>query len=179
MNWLKSDIAIFLYKVVGIYILWYFIYELWLLPDGRLDAWLCENIAQIGYDLLQVFGYEAFINGRLVGIEGTDGIRLIDGCSGISAIGLFIGFVVAYPGRWIPRINFIVIGIGIIYLVNVVRIVTLAITLAEWPEIFGFMHTYSTTAIFYLVIFGLWMIWANNGSQKPRAAASKGIATVA
>lgn len=172
MKWLKSDIAVFLYKVVGIYILWYLLYELWLLPDGRLDAWLCSNVAQIGYDLLQVFGYEAFISGRLVGIEGTAGIFLADGCSGISAIGLFVGFVIAYPGRWIPRICFIITGIGIIYLVNVGRIVTLAVTLAEWPGFFDFMHTYSTTAIFYLIIFGLWMIWANVEYKNPTVDSS-------
>lgn len=166
MNWLKSDIAIFLYKVLGIYILWYLIYELWLLPAGWLDEWLCLNVAQMGHDFLQLFGYEAFVNGRHVGVTGTAGVLLINGCSGISAIGLFIGFVVAYPGRWVPRAFFIITGIGIIYLVNVIRIVGLTITLAEWPNLFDFMHDYSSTALFYIVIFGLWMIWANNGGKE-------------
>lgn len=163
MKWLKSDIAKFFYKVAGIYVVWYLVYEMWLLPDGSLDAWVCTNVAMIGHDLLQFIGYNAFVNGRLVGIAGTDGVLLIDGCSGISSIGLFVGFVIAYPGRWIPRISFIITGIGIIYLANVVRIVTLSVTLAEWPHLFDFMHTYSTTAIFYIIIFGLWMIWANKG----------------
>jgi len=168
MKWLKSDIAVFLYKVLGIYILWYFIYELWLLPAGWLDAWLTQNIAQIGHDFLRLFGYPAFVDGRHVGVSGTSGILLVDGCSGISAIGLFIGFVVAYPGRWIARILFIITGIGIIYIVNVIRIVGLTITLAEWPYLFSFMHDYSSTALFYVVIFGLWMIWVNNGGKKTK-----------
>jgi exosortase/archaeosortase family protein len=147
--------------VAGIYVLWYLIYELWLLPAGWLDACLCKNIAQIGYHSLHLLGYEAFLNGRHVGVIGTTGIFLVNGCSGITAIGLFIGFVVAYPGRWAPRMLFIIIGIGIIYLVNIIRIIGLTITLAEWPHLFHFMHTYSSTALFYIVIFGLWMIWAN------------------
>jgi exosortase/archaeosortase len=130
MKWLKSDIAIFLYKVAGIYILWYLIYELWLLPAGWLDAWLCKNVAGMGYNALHLLGYEAFVNGRHVGVIGTAGVFLVDGCSGITAIGLFIGFVVAYPGRWVPRILFIIAGIIIIYLVNIVRIIGLTITLA-------------------------------------------------
>ncbi len=173
MNWLKSDIAIFLYKVAGIYLLWYLLYELWLLPDGRLDAWLCLNVAQIGYDLLELFEYEAFLNGRHVGVAGTSGVLLVDGCSGIAAIGLFVGFVIAYPGRWVPRIFFIITGIGIIYLVNVIRIIALTITLTEWPNLFDFMHDYSSIAIFYIIIFGMWMIWANNGEQKSSPIVSK------
>jgi hypothetical protein len=33
----------------------------------------------------------------------------------------------------------------------------------RWPAMFDITHDYSTTAIFYLVIFVLWMVWANLG----------------
>lgn len=165
-KWLKSDIAKFLFKVLGIYILWYIIYDLWLLPDGRLDQWLVLNIIDISSNALLLMEYDVFWDGRVIGLAGASGVRLINGCSGISAIGLFIGFVVAYPGRWIPRICFIIIGIGIIYFINIIRIIVLVITQKYWPEMFGFTHDYSTTAIFYLVIFLLWMVWVNLGDWK-------------
>lgn len=165
MQWLKSDVGIFLFKVAGIYLLWYFLYELWLLPDGRLDQWLTTNIVSVSAGILDMFGYDVYATGRLIGIEESAGIYLVDGCSGISAIGLFIGFVVAYPGMWVPRIAFIFIGIGVIYLVNIARIIVLTITQVQAPEMFTITHDYSTTAIFYLVIFALWMIWANFGDD--------------
>ena len=56
-------------------------------------------------------------------------------------------------------------GIGVIYIVNVLRIVLLAITQIYWSEFFNFTHDYSTTAIFYIVIFIMWVIWANYGSE--------------
>jgi exosortase/archaeosortase family protein len=167
-RWLKSNIAIFLYKVLGIYILWYLIYDLWILPAGWLDAWVCKDVARIAYHILQSAGYTAFVNGRHVGVIGTTGVMLVNGCSSISAMGLFVGFVAAYPGQWVPRILFILVGIGIIYLVNIIRIVGLSITLAHWSNVFNFMHNYSSTALFYIVIFGLWMIWANYGGNKIR-----------
>lgn len=164
-KWLKSDIAQFLLKVVGIYILWYIIYDLWLLPDGRLDKWLVLNVIDVSSSLLSGMGYDVYWTGRLIGLENTAGILLVNGCSGISAIGLFIGFVIAYPGRWIPRISFILVGIGVIYLVNILRIIVLVITQQFYPAIFDITHDYSTTAIFYLVIFVLWMIWVNLGGK--------------
>lgn len=168
-SWLKSDIAIFLYKVLGIYICWYLIYDLWLLPDGTLDRWLVYNIVDVSSTLLQVFNYDVYWQGRLIGLYGTSGVILVNGCSGISAIGLFVGFVVAYPGRWIPRLSFILVGIGVIYLVNIMRIMGLVITQKNWPGLFNFMHDYSTTAIFYLVIFLLWVIWVNFGNKEVAA----------
>ncbi len=165
MQWLKSDIGVFLLKAAGIYLCWYFIYELWLLPEGSLDNWLTTNIVSVSTGLLESFGYEIYATGRLIGIQESAGIYLADGCSGIAATGLFVGFVVAYPGAWVPRITFILMGIGIIYLVNIIRTVALTITQVRWPEMFDMMHDYSTTAIFYLVIFVLWMVWANLGEN--------------
>jgi exosortase family protein XrtF len=165
MKWLTSHIAIFLYKVLGIYILWYLIYDLWLLPAGWLDVWVCKNVAVAAYHSLEWLGYNAFLNGRHVGVIGTSGVVLANGCSGISAIGLFAGFVAAYPGRWTSRMLFIPVGIGIIYLLNIIRITGLSITLVHWPHLFNFMHDYSSTALFYIAIFALWMIWVNFGEK--------------
>jgi exosortase family protein XrtF len=163
---LDSEPVKFVLKVLVIYIVWYLIYEMWLLPDGSLDAWVAVNIVDTTAGILQIFNYDVYTAGRVIGVGEAPGILLVDGCTGISAIGLFIGFIIAYPGRWIPRISFIVIGIGVIYLVNLVRIATLAITQVYWPGFFEFTHDYSTTAIFYMVIFVLWIVWANIGDTK-------------
>jgi len=165
-EWMKSELVRFSLKVLGIYIVWYLLYELWLLPDGSLDRWVALNIVDTSAGILKALNYDIYTAGRLIGLNEAPGILLVDGCNGIAAIGLFIGFVAAYPGEWVPRIAFIFIGIGVIYLVNILRIVVLVITQLQWPEFFSFTHDYSTTAIFYLVIFGLWVVWANVGERR-------------
>lgn len=165
MKWFNSEISKFLIKVLGIYLCWYLFYELWLLPEGSLDEWLTTNIISVSAGIINYLNYDFFAIDRLIGIGESAGIYLVDGCSGIAAIGLFVGFVIAYPGEWIPRIAFIAMGIGIIYLINILRIVILAVTQAYWPDFFDITHDYSTTAIFYLVIFVLWMIWVNLGTK--------------
>lgn len=166
MKWLKSDIAKFLYKILGFYLVWFLVYNLWLLPAGWLDAAITKSIAQLSHNVVQLLGYTAFAGGRHVGILGTTGVIVANGCSGISQTGLFIGFMIAYPGRWGPRALLILAGIVLIYIVNVLRIATLVVILKEWPESFSFMHHYATTAVFYVVIFGLWALWFNNGNRK-------------
>lgn len=173
MKWLKSEISKFLIKVLGIYLCWYMVYELWLLPEGSLDEWLTTNIISVSAGILNYLNYDFFAIDRLIGIGESSGIYLVDGCSGIAAIGLFVGFILAYPGEWVPRISFIAMGIGLIYLVNIMRIVILAITQAYWPGFFDITHDYSTTAIFYLIIFVLWMVWVNLGADETSSITAK------
>jgi len=165
----KSPVLIFLFKVGVIFISWYIVYELWLLPDGRLDEWLSLNIVGSSAGILKWLGYEIFVFERVVAVGEFPGIKIVNGCNGISAMGLFLGFIIAYPGDWKEKISFTVLGIGIIYLVNIFRIVVLAITQAEWPGFFNITHDYSTTAIFYLVIFVLWMVWINYSDSLQKA----------
>ena len=156
---MNSPVFKFIAKALGIFVIWYIIYELWLLPEGSLDEWLALNIVGIGSGVINALGFDTWTMYRTIGIGENPGIVLVDGCTGISAIGLFLGFILAYPGDWKNRISFSLIGIGVIYLVNIVRIVVLVITQQEWPEFFEFTHDYSTTTIFYIVIFIMWMLW--------------------
>ncbi|MBO6523650.1 MAG: archaeosortase/exosortase family protein [Balneolaceae bacterium] len=149
----------FIAKAFAVFILWYIVYELWLLPDGNLDEWLALNIVAVSTGIIDFFGYEVWSVHRIIGIGENAGIELVDGCTGISAIGLFLGFILAYPGEWKSRISFSLLGIGVIYIVNILRIVVLVITQEEWIEFFDFTHDYSTTTIFYIVIFIMWMTW--------------------
>jgi len=163
MRWLKSDIAKFLIKALGIYLIWYLVYDCWLLPDGRLDLWMASNVASVCAGVLHSMGFDVYVAGRMFGIGEAPGIWLADGCTGISAMGLFVGFIIAYPGRWTARIAYIITGVGIIYFVNILRNTTLAVTQVYWPAFFEVTHDYSTTAIFYIVIFCMWIFWANYG----------------
>lgn len=179
MSFLKSHIGKFLIKVVCIYFVWYLIYELWILPNGYIDEPLSKNIASVSAGILSFFGEDLFYYERVVGIIGTAGAKIVNGCNGISAIGLFVGFILAYPGAWMPRIFFSLLGICVIYLVNVSRIVLLVYMQFHWPQLFEFTHDYSTTAIFYVVIFILWMIWTNYGEPMKVSTSKKSVDSVA
>jgi exosortase/archaeosortase family protein len=162
---LNKEIAAFLLKLLGFFGVWYFLYELWLLPDGRLDEWLSVNLIDVSGGILSLLNVDFFMRHRVIGLDGTAGLMIVDGCNGLEAIGLFIGFVIAYPGDNIKRALFIPAGILAIYLVNVARIFTLIILQAHYPQWFDFAHDYSTSAIFYLAIFLMWVVWMNYGDK--------------
>lgn len=161
----RSEVIIFFAKALSIYIVWFLIYDLWMLPDGRVDLWLSEHIVRVSGGILSILGFDVYASGRIIGLVGTNMLEIIDGCNGIEVIGLFIGFVVAYPGITLNRLVFVPIGIFLLYLTNIIRIVVLSIVQLHAPGIFTVTHDYSTTAIFYLVVFAMWVVWVNYGSK--------------
>ncbi|AXI99991.1 exosortase family protein XrtF [Cyclonatronum proteinivorum] len=163
----NKPIFVFAGKLLAWFAVWYLFYEVWLLPDGRLDAFLSVNIVEVAAGLLGLGSFELFQANRVIGITGTNGIIVVNGCNGLEAIGLFIGFVMSYPGDAIKRALFIPMGIFVIYLVNVFRIAALVLIQYYYPAGFDFAHDYSTSAIFYLAIFAMWVIWINFG-HKPK-----------
>jgi len=166
----NKDLIIFVSKLLGYFGVWYLFYELWILPDGRLDAVLSVNIVDVAGGVLGAMGFDLFMDDRILGLVGTNGVIIVNGCNGLEAIGLFIGFVMAYPGDNVKRAFFVPLGILIIYLINVLRIMVLVVLQLHYPASFDFAHDYSTSAIFYLAIFGLWVVWIHYGSRvKPTA----------
>lgn len=151
----------FLLKGLAIYGVWYVVYDLYLLPDGRLDEWLSVNVAHVTAAIMGGLGFEAVAEYRTVLMEGVSGVRIINGCNGLTTIGLFIGFVVAFPGAWKHRLWFIPMGIVAIYAANVFRVVAMLGFQMYWPAAFDPMHSFGMTTFFYVVVFGLWMAWVH------------------
>ena len=167
------SILLFLGKMLAAYLAWYALYDLWLLPDGRLDAWVSRSVADLSGGLLALLGTDPVVGARTVALPGVRGVRIADGCNGLSTLGLFVGFVMAYPGRWPRRLAFLSLGMAAIYATNVGRIAVMAVVQKHWPAAFQPLHGFGLTAIFYAVVFGLWVLWANYGGTPQSAEAGE------
>ncbi|MEM6287655.1 MAG: archaeosortase/exosortase family protein [Bacteroidota bacterium] len=166
-------LSVFLLKMAAVYAVWFVLYDLWLLPDGRLDGWLSEAVASMTGSVLGLFYEVAAVDGRMVWVSSEAGVVVEDGCNGLSALSLFVGFVLAYPGTWPRRALFIPLGLVAIVAVNVLRCVSLVIVQDRWPELFGEVHGLHALFVFYVAIFVLWMVWAHwGGEEQVRAPAA-------
>ena len=68
---MKSPLTQFIVKALCFFIVWYVIYELWLLPDGSLDEWISLNIISNSAGIVDWLGYEVFTYNRVIGIYGS------------------------------------------------------------------------------------------------------------
>ncbi len=159
-------LSLFLLKMAAVYAVWFVLYDLWLLPDGRLDTWLSTSVASWTGSVIRPFYPETLVDARTVWAKPGIGIFIENGCNGLSALSLFVGFVVAYPGTWARRAWFIPMGLASIVVTNIVRCAVLLVVSDKWPQIFGEVHALHALFVFYLVIFGLWVLWANYGGSE-------------
>ncbi len=91
--------------------------------------------------------------------------RVVEGCNALSVIILFVAFIVAFSGKWEYTILYILFGIMVIHILNVLRIALLSIALLHYPKQEEFLHGVIFPLIIYGVVFGLWVIWVNKFSN--------------
>lgn len=161
-SFLKNPVVRFLLSVLGLYILWYLIYDLWLHPGGRIDLLLIDLTIFLSRFILEHLGYVVFTGTeRVIGVDGTGGLWIGDNCDGITLFARFAIFILAYRGMMKTKLVFVFLGILSIELLNVLRVVVLAILDTHsraWTE---FNHTYTFNILIYAYIFSLWMLWVN------------------
>lgn len=166
-NSLKNPIVRFLVIVFALYLLWYLVYNLWLHPNERLDLFVIDITISMSKWALETLGYTVYTGAdRLIGIDGASGLWIGDSCNGMVLFSLFAGFIIAYKGRIKYKLIYIPVGILLIQLLNVLRVILLAILDTHsraWTE---FNHTYTFNILLYGFIFGLWMLWVNKFAEK-------------
>ena len=50
------------------------------------------------------------VSGRILTCVGEKGVEINNGCNSLNLLGLYGGFIIAYPGPWKKQILFLLIG---------------------------------------------------------------------
>ena len=164
----ENKILFFFIKAFGLYLFWYILYDLWLHPNSNIDNIVAENLAFWSSLVIKAIGFlpidthaVSTENVTVIGIDGTHGLWVGDPCNGITLFALFVGFIIAYPGKIVNKLWFIPLGMIAIHILNILRIVGLSLVVYYAPESLAFNHTYTFTIIVYSFVFSLWILWAN------------------
>ena len=152
-------IASFILKGIALYIVWFLLYDKWLLKDGLVDHFLIQHLVDSTSAVLKLLGYTTFHYSDAVGVDGTHGVLIGVPCNGIELFALFTGFIVIFPGKLKWKLFFIPIGILIIHFLNIIRLVSLALVVLYSPNSLEFNHKYTFTIIVYAAVFLMWYIW--------------------
>jgi exosortase family protein XrtF len=92
-------------------------------------------------------------------------IRIVEGCNAVSVIILFISFVLAFSGKLKSTLIFILFGIVLIYVLNVIRIVLVTVLFYRFPAYQPILHDIFFPLIIYGLVFILWIVWVNKFSK--------------
>jgi exosortase family protein XrtF len=170
----EKQLIKFLITAVGLYLLWFGLYEFFLKPDGHLDQLVTENISIVINKMFQWTGYDThFTQARKLGEtnmylsnDAFPFIRIGASCNGLELLVLFAIFIISYPGNKKHKFVFIILGLIGIHILNIFRNYWLSLfVLHKEMELFDLFHRYIFIFMVYGAIFLLWMLWVNKFSK--------------
>lgn len=125
--------------------------------DRVVEPWT-EVLAAVSGKVLGILGEEVRVVGTV--LRGRFAVAIENGCNGIEAVLLYVAAVVAFPAGWRWKAAGLLVGSGVLQVVNILRVVSLYLTGIYYPNWFDTAHTVIWQSALVLVSFGLWVTWA-------------------
>jgi exosortase H (IPTLxxWG-CTERM-specific) len=136
--------------------------------DANVVEPFSRAIAIASAAILNVSGEHVSVNGVVL-TAGSHAVSIQNGCNGIEAVVFLVAAILAFPATWRQRLLGLAAGIGLIQLLNLVRVVTLFLINRYHPQWFELFHL----AIWQTVIGGsaiaLFYVWTTRVHVAQRA----------
>jgi exosortase H (IPTLxxWG-CTERM-specific) len=127
--------------------------NVFVVPLNRHLAWMTEKV-------LKLVGVHAASSGAVVTMSSF-AVEIRNNCNAIYEVGLYTAAVWAYPASWRDRMFGTLLGAGVLYVVNFLRILTLLAVGLLHREWFEATHLYAWQAVFLLVVGTCWIAWVS------------------
>lgn len=111
---------------------------------------------------LKQAAYKFYVNNKSVA-------RVVEGCNAISVMILFTAFIIAFSTTFKKTFLYIIGGLLVIHILNVVRVALLSLGFYYYPEHKELMHDIFFPLFIYGVVFALWVLWVMKFSGNAKA----------
>lgn len=166
----NKAVIVFLVKFFATYFILFGAYSFYLnKTQQKTDVFVCspitETVANHIYKVSKMLGYNAEIEQHTEELSikfilnGNYVSRIVEGCTSVSVIILFLSFIVAFSGSLRNTILFGLFGSILIYIVNILRVIALSILYYKFPEYQSILHDLLFPAVIYGLTFVLWITW--------------------
>jgi len=91
-------------------------------------------------------------------VKGDYVTRMVEGCNAVSVMILFVSFIFAFY-KGFKTFIFVIAGLLILYIMNVLRITGLNIVVSDHPNYSKMAHDYVFPAVIYGTVVLLWLVW--------------------
>lgn len=170
----QSILKTFAIRAVILLISWMIAYHGFIKPYTGINNWLSIQVLNSTRIALSALGYDTSLDlskastydfKNAVFIDGQPVVLVADGCNGLELMALFIGFLLSFPGPVKYKAIIIPFGSIMVFIINVLREVILALNYKYFQETFEFNHKYTYAFVVYFTIFLIWRYWLNHYSS--------------
>jgi exosortase/archaeosortase family protein len=117
-----------------------------------------RGIAWVTYILMRAVNTPVTLDGVDVRVPNF-GVSIQNNCNAIYEMGLFVAAALAYPASARRRIAGIAFAVVVLYVVNLIRVLSLVYTGYLMPGFFEAAHVYVWQVLFLVVLGALWLGW--------------------
>ena len=146
-------LGLFALQIIIFYIIYFnpWVREILFIPYINLNA-------ELSSILLNLFGQHTTVFEDTIS-SGQFSIGVKKGCDAIEPMALYVAGIVAFPALLKKKVTGLVVGLLIIFFLNILRIVALFLTGIYMPSLFDVMHVEVWQMIFILVAIAIWFLW--------------------
>lgn len=168
-NTIPPEIKSFLKRAFLIFIFWKLLYHLVLYKAGfpnniltELTGWGTTKMLSLFYPY-SIFSYKSLFNESfqniytVVYMNSKLILRISPSCNALELYVLYISFLFCFPAKKIRILLFSIMGIFVIYLINILRTAGIAYFAIEHKKWVDFAHHYLFKIVVYGFIFLMWI----------------------
>jgi exosortase/archaeosortase family protein len=173
------QVRIFLLRGLVLFGIWKFVYLFFWAQPRTLDGPLTNTVgSQSVWILNQIYQTKGFKATPVVAVTRMEGdyqiakvskidkdgkhlLNIADDCNGLELFILYVGFILSMPASVKRKVIYLIGGVFIIHLVNLLRCVGLSALLMHWDRYFDLAHHYIFKIMVYSTIFVLWVRFSN------------------
>jgi exosortase family protein XrtM len=93
-------------------------------------------------------------------------LNVLPGCEGTELFFLLIAGVLAFPVPWRTRLVGLVLGLPLVFALNVVRVATLYVTVRDFPAQFELVHGYVAPTAFVALLGVFFWAWTARATRR-------------
>ena len=141
----------------GLLVLGFHIIQWVMIPDRHLTLFK-EFTASTVAGTISLTGIPCAINGTQITLPNAAWEMVLE-CTALTAMIVFISFVIAFPSTLRSKAIAVVIGLPFLFAANIIRLVTLAWFTKLMPRIADFFHDYLWNVVFLFLVILMWIAW--------------------
>lgn len=135
------------------------VFDRYLEISATLGSWLVNLVTDFDTQIQRSNGLLT----KIRNIDSTAYVVVARGCDASIVFAVLISTLSAWPGKWLHKLPAIILGLAIMFCLNIARIAGMSITESINPDYFDIMHEWilpSALVIGALIYFYIWTIFS-------------------
>ncbi|MBI1804250.1 MAG: exosortase H [Ignavibacteriae bacterium] len=118
-----------------------------------------HQIASACGKVLSALGTQCDVAGSSI-TSSRFSVNIVRGCDSLYPTAMLWAALLAYPATWKSKTIGVIGGAIVLFLMNIVRVVTMFYIGVYFPSLFDMFHIYAWQALFILLTLAVWLFWA-------------------